>query len=250
MGKQPPEMLFGVHPVLEALRAGKRRVFSLFLAKSRQGEAATLAENAALERGITIKRVDEDFFRSLPPGHQGIAARTSPLPEAALEEILEQAALSGKPLFIVFCDGIEDPRNLGAIVRTALCAGVHGVVVPNRRSAPLSPVVSKASAGALEHLPVAVVPNLVRAMEVAKKAGAWVWGAAADAPASYWDADLAGPLAIVIGGEGSGLGRLVRERCDQVLSIPQSGPVTTLNASVAGALLFYEVLRQRRAVKL
>jgi 23S rRNA (guanosine2251-2'-O)-methyltransferase len=240
-------MLFGVHPVLEAMRAGKRRIFSLFLAKGRHGEAATLIENAALERGIPLKRVDEEFFKTLPPGHQGIAARTSPLPGVAQEDILTQAALSGRPLFIVFCDGIEDPRNLGAIVRTALCAGVHGIVVPNRRSAPLSPVVSKASAGALEHLPVAVVPNLVRAMESVKKAGAWIWGAAADAPTSYWDADLAGPLALVIGGEGSGLGRLVRERCDQVLSIPQSGPVTTLNASVAGALLLYEALRQRRA---
>jgi 23S rRNA (guanosine2251-2'-O)-methyltransferase len=240
-------MLFGVHPVLEAMRAGKRRIFSVFLAKNRQGEAAALIENEALRLGISPKRAEEDFFKSLPPGHQGIAARTGPLPTVDVEDIIGQAALSGQPLFVVFCDGVEDPRNLGAIVRTALCAGVHGIVLPSRRSAPLSPVVSKASAGALEHLPLAVVPNLVRAMEAAKKAGAWIFGAAADAKTSYWDADLAGPLALVIGGEGSGLGRLVREHCDLVLTIPQSGPVTSLNASVAGALLLYETLRQRRA---
>ena len=164
---------------------------------------------------------------------------------SSLEDILAWARERGEDPFVVVCDEIADPHNLGAILRTAECAGVHGVVIPKRRSAGLTAVVDKASAGAAEHMRIARVPNLTAAVKELKKAGLWVFGAAAEAETALYDADLKGPAAIVIGSEGDGMSRLVRETCDVLVSIPMKGKLSSLNASAAAAVLLYEAVRQR-----
>ena len=162
-----------------------------------------------------------------------------------MEDILRAAGERGEKPLLVVCDEISDPHNLGAIIRTAECAGAHGVIVPKRRSAGLTAVVAKTSAGAVSYLPVARVPNIAALLADLKKRGIWVFGAAAEGSVSLYDADLAGPAAIVIGSEGDGMTRLVRESCDFLVSIPMKGRISSLNASAAAAVLLYEALRQR-----
>ncbi len=165
---------------------------------------------------------------------------------ATLDDILQIPSQQGQaPLFLVL-DGVEDPRNLGAILRTAEAAGVHGVIIPERRAAGLTETVAKAAAGALEYVPVVKVVNIVNTLEELKKAGVWVAGAEAGGDALYWDADFVRPTALVLGGEDKGVRRLVRERCDYLLSLPLMGKISSLNVSVAAGVLLYEVLRQRR----
>ena len=164
---------------------------------------------------------------------------------ATVEEILENAKNRGEAPLIVICDELSDPHNLGAIIRTAECAGAHGVIIPKRRSVGLTAVVGKASAGALEYLPVARVANLVSAIRELQKAGVWVFGTAADGDTALYQADLKGPAAIVIGNEGDGMSRLVAEACDFKVSIPMRGRISSLNASNAAAILLYEAVRQR-----
>ena len=161
--------------------------------------------------------------------------------------MLTLAAERGEPPFLVVCDEITDSHNLGAIIRSAECAGAHGVIIPKRRSAGLTAIVNKASAGAAEHLPVARVPNLRATLDDLKKRGIWVYGTAADGNCRLWETELTGPIALVIGSEGSGMGRLIRESCDFVLSLPMKGKMSSLNASVAGAIVMYEILRQRES---
>jgi 23S rRNA (guanosine2251-2'-O)-methyltransferase len=177
--------------------------------------------------------------------HQGVVALVSAYRTLELEGLLEQARARGQP-FLILLDGIEDPRNLGAILRTAEAAGAHGAVIPRRRAAGLSPAVAKASAGAVEHLPVALVTNMARTVEVCRDAGLLTVAAAPDAPQCYDEVALRPPLALVIGGEESGVRRLVRERCDLGVRIPMKGRVASLNASVAAAILLFEVVRQMR----
>lgn len=201
----------------------------------------------ARERNIPVQKVDRQRLNKFvsEAAHQGVVAMTSPREYVEVEDILAGVEPGAPPLLLLL-DEISDPHNLGAILRTSDAAGVHGVVIPRRRSAPLTPVVAKSSAGAIEYVPVARVANMPQTIEQLKDRGLWIAGADAAGKELYWDARLDGPLAVVIGGEGKGLGRLVKERCDILVRLPMAGRINSLNASVAAALLVYEVARQRR----
>ena len=195
---------------------------------------------------VTVDRRKLDEM-SVTGSHQGVIAIAAVTSYATLDDILALAEQRGEDPFVVVCDEISDVHNLGAIIRSAECAGAHGVVIPKRRSAGLTAVVDKTSAGAAEYLPVARVPNIPAALEELKSRGLWVYGAAAEGSSPMWQTELTGPVCLVIGSEGEGLGRLVREKCDVLVSIPMHGRVSSLNASAAAAVLIYEVLRQRTA---
>ena len=186
-------------------------------------------------------------YMSKTHAHQGVIAMAAVRAYATVEEILARAEERGEAPLLVICDELSDPHNLGAVIRTAECAGAHGVIIPKRRSAGLTAVVAKTSAGAVSHLPVARVPNLTALMKDLKKQGIWIFGAAMDGATELYDADLKGPAAIVIGSEGSGMSRLVAENCDFTVSIPMKGKINSLNASAAAAILLYEAVRQRRS---
>ena len=191
---------------------------------------------------VDRRKLDE---MSATGAHQGIIAQAAAHSYVSLEDILENAKSRGEAPLIILCDELTDPNNLGAILRTAECAGAHGVVIPKRRSVGLTAVVAKTSAGAVEHMPVARVSNLVSAMEQLKKAGVWIYGTDAAGKTDLYHADLKGPAAIVIGSEGYGMSRLVAERCDVLLSIPMKGKINSLNAASAAAVMLYEAVRQR-----
>ena len=174
-----------------------------------------------------------------------MAARAAEVQYASLEDLFAAAEAKSEAPFLVLCDGVEDPHNLGAIIRTAETAGADGVIIPKRRSAGLTAIVGKTSAGAVSYMPVARVSNLPATLEELKKKGIWVYGTAAEGATSLYEADLKGPAAIVIGSEGSGMGRLVREKCDFLVSIPMKGHISSLNASAAAAILLYEAVRRR-----
>ena len=182
---------------------------------------------------------------SVTQAHQGVIAVAAAKAYAAVEDILAAAADKGEKPLIVICDELSDPHNLGAVIRTAECAGAHGVIIPKRRSAGLTAVVAKTSAGAVSYLPVARVANIPALLEDLKKQGLWVFGTAADGTTALYDADLKGPAAIVIGSEGDGMSRLTAEKCDFLVSIPMKGHISSLNASAAAAILLYEAVRQR-----
>ena len=230
---------------LEALRSGAR-IDMLYVGQESGGlqEIISLAK----EQGIPVKVVTESKLTQLTGGavHQGVAAEGACGTYVSLEELLERAAEKGEPPLLVLCDGIQDPHNLGAIIRTAEAAGAHGVIIPKRRSASLTLTVGKTSAGAASWLPVARVPNLASAMEILKKNNVWIYGTDA-AGTSYTDADFTGGTAFVIGSEGFGMSRLVGEKCDAMLSLPMRGKVNSLNASVAAGIFLYEAVRQRLA---
>jgi 23S rRNA (guanosine2251-2'-O)-methyltransferase len=242
------EILYGLHPVLEALNAGRRSFFSIHMAPGRTGRPSEKILELAREKGIPVKPEDAHFFAGLGKSHQSVAATVSPYPTTDLARLLSRGE-NGPPPFLLLLDRVMDPQNCGALIRTALCAGVFGVILAEKNSSPLSPAVSKASSGAMEHMPAARVVNMVRAMKTVKKAGLWIYGLDPCAKGTLWEADLTGPLALVVGGEGTGVRRLVQEECDALISIPQKGPVHSLNASVAGALAMYEAVRQREGGK-
>lgn len=201
----------------------------------------------ARNENIPVQRVDRQRLDKFAPetAHQGVVALAAAREYVEVEDILK-AVQPGETPLLMLLDEIHDPHNLGAILRTAEAAGVHGVIIPRRRSAPLTQTVARSSAGAVEYVPVARVANLAMTMEDLKKKGLWIAGADAGGRELYWDARLDGPLALVIGGEDKGLGRLVKERCDMLVRFPMYGRINSLNASVAAALFAYEVLRQRR----
>lgn len=238
------EYVAGRRPVLEALRAGRPINKIMVAGGNRRGLEDLLA--LARARRIPVHEVAPPVLESLSAGsaHQGIIAVAAARAYAAIDDILALAAERGQAPFVVLLDGLEDPHNLGAVIRTAEAAGAHGVVIPERRAAGLTPVVVKASAGASEHLPVARVTNMNRTLEELKEKGLWIAGADMDGQ-DYRRADFTGPIGLVIGGEGKGLSRMVREHCDYLVSIPMRGRVGSLNASVAAGLLIYEVLRRR-----
>lgn len=245
-GKVSEEFVAGRNSVLEALKSG-RPVNKVLVAKGeRQGSLREIVGQARA-RGLVVQEVDAARLAEIAGEvrHQGVVAMVPPVAYAAVEDILAKARALGEPPFLVLLDELEDPHNLGAILRTADAAGVHGVLIPKRRSAPLSATVAKTSAGAVEYVPVARVGNVVQAIEGLKKEGLWVVGADMDGDRPYYRADLKGPLLVVVGGEGRGLGRLAREACDFVVRIPMRGRISSLNASVACSLLLYEVFRQR-----
>ena len=242
----PEDMVAGRNAVMEALK-GSRSVNKLMIANgSTEGSIKEIIA-VAKEKGVNIQYWDRSKLDSIARGirHQGVLAQVAPVQYAELEDILQVAKDRNEPPFIVLLDELEDPHNLGAILRTADAAGVHGVLIPKHRSCPLSATVAKTSAGAVEHVPVARVGNLVQTIKKLKQEGLWVAAADMDGK-DYYDTDLTGPLLLIIGSEGQGVGRLVKEQCDFVVRIPMVGRINSLNASVAGSILMYEAMKQRR----
>jgi len=240
------EKLEGRNSVLEALRAG-RSINRILVAKGEREGSINQIIALAKQDGVILQEVDRGKLDSLSStyAHQGVLAFVAAKDYVDVDDILGKAALSGKPPFIVILDEITDAYNLGSILRTADAAGVHGVIIPKRRAIGLTAAVSKASAGAVEYVPVARVTNIVQTIEYFKKNNIWVIGTDSSSEKSYFTSDLTGPIALVIGSEGGGIGRLIRECCDFTVKIPMMGRITSLNAAVAGALVIFEILRQR-----
>lgn len=242
-------ILFGYHPVREALIAQRRRIDVVLLGSGKGASRRQEIADAAAAAGIEVKWVDPQRIDAMVghARHQDVCARTGPYPQLALDDLLHRGDESDSPSWFLLMDRIVDPQNVGAMARTAYCAGVRGLVLPKDHSAPISAAASKASAGALEHMPVARVTNLVDAIKRMKRGGMWVVGADRNDGRSVFGTDLTGALALVIGGEEKGLRPLVRKHCDFTVSIPQVGPVGSLNASAAAAVIIYESYRQRMA---
>ena len=236
----------GRNAVIEALRAGEN-IDKIFILKGETDK--TLGHIASKARAAGIVVVDADRRKldnmSRTHAHQGVIALAAVREYVSVESILQAAADKGENPLLVICDEISDHHNLGAIIRTAECAGAHGIVIPKRRSAGLTAVVAKTSAGAVAHMPVARVPNIPSLLKDLKKQGVWVFGTAANGNTTLYDADLKGPAAIVIGSEGDGMTRLATENCDFLVSIPMRGKLNSLNASAAAAILLYEAVRRR-----
>ena len=241
-------MLEGRNAVQEALAAG-RPIDKLYIAAGETDRALSRLAAMAREAGAAVVETDRRKLDQLSAtgAHQGVIAMVAAHAYATVEEILENAKNRGEAPLIVICDELSDPHNLGAIIRTAECAGAHGVIIPKRRSAGLTAIVDKASAGAAEHMAIARVPNISAAIKELKDNGLWVYGTAADGQNGLWSTDLTGAIALIIGSEGEGMSRLVKESCDFILSLPMKGQVSSLNASAAAAVTMYEVLRQRSA---
>ena len=246
------EILYGRNAVHEALRAGRRRCEGLLLAEGvrESGTIAAILQLAA-ERSVPIQQLSRRRLDGLGPvNHQGIAAQMEAYPYVELEAMLDLARRRGEPPLLLLLDCLQDPQNLGTLLRTAELVGVHGVAIPRHRAAEITAAVSNASAGAVEHLLVAQVTNLVRTMEELKEKGVWIVGLENLPEAQdYHQADLKMPLALVVGSEGHGLSRLVRERCDLWVRLPMRGRIDSLNAAVAGSIALYEIWRQRERAK-
>ncbi len=242
----PDGIIEGRNAVTEALRAGTA-IDKIYLLKGEGDSALGHIASTAREQGIVVSHADRRKLDAMSRthAHQGVIAVAAVREYASVEDILAAAKNRGEAPLVVVCDELTDPHNLGAVIRTAECAGANGVIIPKRRSAGLTAVVAKTSAGAVSHLPVARVANLPSLLERLKKEGLWIFGAAAEAATPLYDADLKGPAAIVIGSEGSGMSRLVAQRCDVLVSIPLRGKLNSLNASAAAAVLLYEAVRQR-----
>lgn len=241
------DKIVGINAVREAVKAGRPIQRILISERRKHDSDVTAIMRLAKEAGIESRVVSRDLLnrQSGASSNQGIVAVIAARQYSSLDDILRRPAeLKQVPLFLIL-DGVEDPRNLGAIIRTAEAAGVHGVIIPERRAAGLTDTVAKAASGALEHVSVVKVVNVVNTIETLKQAGIWVVGAEAEGDTVYWDADFVRPLALVIGGEDRGVRRLVREKCDYIVSLPLTGQITSLNVSVAAGVLLYEVLRQR-----
>ena len=241
------DIIAGRNAVAEALREG-RAIDSVLLAKGdRAGSISALAAQCR-RKGLLVKEVDSRKLDALcGPNHQGIAALAACKETVTLDELFAAAEAKGEPPFFVVCDELEDPHNLGAILRTAETAGVHGVVIPKRRSAGLTSAVYKASAGAVEYVPVARVSNITDALRERKKRGVWVYGLDMDGE-TWCSVDMKGAAAVVVGSEGRGISRLVKEQCDFIVSLPMRGHITSLNASVACGIVLYEAARQRQGL--
>lgn len=236
----------GRNAVIEALRVGTP-MDKIYIAKGETDKTLGHIASKARSAGIVVVEADRRKLdgMSRTHAHQGVIAVAAVREYVSIEDILQAAKDKGEPPLLVICDELSDPHNLGAVIRTAECAGAHGVVIPKRRSAGLTAVVAKTSAGAVSHIPVARVANLPSLLKELKKAGLWIFGSAADGTTPLYDADLKGPAAIVIGSEGEGMSRLVTENCDFLVSIPMKGKLNSLNASAAAAILLYEAVRQR-----
>ncbi len=240
------EIVEGRNAVIEALRAG-RAIDKIFIAKGDVDKTLGHIASKARDKGIVVVECDRKKldFMSQTHAHQGVIALCAVREYCTVEDIFAVAEERGEKPFVIVCDEISDPHNLGAIIRSAECAGAHGVIIPKRRSAGLTAIVDKASAGAAEHMAIARVPNIPAAIKELKDRGLWVYGTAADGQSDLWHTDFTGNVALVIGSEGDGMGRLVRESCDFIVSLPMKGQVSSLNASAAAAIVMYEVLRQR-----
>ena len=241
------EILYGIHSVLEALKAGRRQIFALYVTKDKVSKRLSKVVGAAEALNVPVKSINPAQLESMSGSdhHQGIGAVVSPYPLVGIADIVGRAESVAADCFLLLLDNVIDPHNLGALVRTALCAGIGGIVIPKDRSALPTPAVSKASAGALEHVSLVRVTNMVNTINVLKKKGLWIAGLDIAAKRSIYLSDLSGSIAIVIGGEEKGMRPLVKKQCDILMSIPQSSRINSLNASVAGAVVMYEAFRQR-----
>ena len=239
-------LIEGRNAVMEALRSGAA-VDKVYLAKGETDSTLGYLAAAARSQGVVVVEADRRKLDAMSRthSHQGVIAVAAVRAYASVEDILAAAREKGEAPLLVVCDELSDPHNLGAVIRTAECAGAHGVIIPKRRSAGLTAVVAKTSAGAVSYMPVARVSNLTALLKQLKQEGIWVFGTAADGSTGLYEADLKGPAAIVIGSEGDGMSRLVREQCDFLLSIPMRGQLNSLNASAAAAIVLYEAVRQR-----
>ena len=239
-------LIEGRNAVIEALRAGTA-IDKIYLQKGETDKTLGHIASRARAAGTVVVEADRRKLDAMSRthAHQGVIALASVREYVSVESILNAAREKGEAPLLVVCDEISDPHNLGAIIRTAYCAGAHGVIIPKRRSAGLTAVVAKTSAGAVAHVPVARVPNITALLKQLKDEGVWVFGTAAQGNTSLYKADLKGPAAIVIGSEGDGMSRLVAENCDFTVSIPMFGKINSLNASAAAAVLLYEAVRQR-----
>ncbi len=238
--------LEGRNALTEALRSG-RTIDKVFIANGETDRGLQRLAAEAKQAGAVIVPVDRRKLdaMSLTHAHQGVIALAAAHTYCSIDDILEEAARRNQPPLIVICDELSDPHNLGAILRSAECAGAHGVIIPKRRSVGLTAVVAKASAGAIEYMKVARVTNLTAAITELKEKGVWIFGTAAEGSVPMYQADLSGPAAIVIGSEGDGMSRLVSKSCDVTMHIPMQGRISSLNASAAASILLYEALRQR-----
>ena len=245
--EESSQTIEGRNAVTEALRAG-RPFDKMYIAKGDTDAALGYIASAARDRGSVVVEVDRRKldYMSKTGAHQGVIAVCAVKEYSTVDDILNAAEEKGEPPFIIICDEISDHHNLGAIIRTAECAGAHGVIIPKRRSAGITAVVEKTSAGAVEYMPVARVANITAVMKDLKKRGVWIYGTAADGDSVLWNTDFTGPTAVVIGSEGDGMSRLVAENCDFKISIPMYGKISSLNASASAAVIMYEIVRQRK----
>jgi 23S rRNA (guanosine2251-2'-O)-methyltransferase len=239
-------LIEGRNPVLEALKSG-REIDKIFIQKGANEGSIRQIIAIAREKNLLIKEVDKIKLDnlSLTHNHQGVIASAALYKYYEIEEILDIAKEKGEDPFIIILDEITDNHNLGAIIRTADAAGVHGIIIPKRRSASLTPVVAKTSAGAIEYVPVSKVTNINQTLEYLKKQGLWIVGADMSGE-TYYQKDMTGPIALVIGSEGEGIGRLIRENCDYLVKIPMSGKISSLNAGVSAGIIAYDIFRQRQ----
>ena len=241
-------MIEGRNAVIEALRT-QTNIDKIYIQRGETDKTLGHIASKARAAGIVVVEADRRKLdgMSRTHAHQGVIALAAVREYVSVEDILADAAAKGEQPLLVVCDEISDPHNLGAIIRTAYCAGAHGVIIPKRRSAGLPSIVAKTSAGAVSHMKVARVPNIPALLKDLKKQGIWVFGTAADGTTGLYQADLKGPAAIVIGSEGDGMTRLAAENCDFLVSIPMKGDLNSLNASASAAILLYEAVRQRMA---
>jgi 23S rRNA (guanosine2251-2'-O)-methyltransferase len=239
------EYIVGRNPVLEVLKAEKE-IDKIYVSKGELKGSIKKIISIAKDKNIVIQYVDKKKLDQIAPGvnHQGVAALVTPYDYYSIDDILNKAKESKEPPFIIILDGIEDPHNLGAIIRTAECAGVHGIIIPKRRAAHVTETVYKSSAGAVEHMLIAKVSNIPSTIDRLKDEGLWIYGADANGENYYFDTELKGPVALVIGSEGKGISKLVKEKCDFLVKIPMYGKISSLNASNAASILIYEVVRQ------
>jgi 23S rRNA (guanosine2251-2'-O)-methyltransferase len=244
------EFIGGRHSVIEALRSG-RPIHKIWIAEGVQKGPLQAIFDTAKQAGIIIQQTDKRKCDELAQGiqHQGVVAQVAAYSYAEVDDLFNIAQARGEDPFFIILDEIEDPHNLGSIIRTAECAGAHGVIIPKRRAVGLTATVSKISAGAAEHVAVARVTNLAQTIDELKKRGVWVAASDVNRAQDVYSSDLRIPIAIVIGNEGKGVGRLIKERCDFIVKLPMQGRINSLNASVAAALLMYEVVRQRGVEK-
>lgn len=241
------EKLAGINSIIEALK-GKRKVHKIFIQTGKKGRRWDELLALARKKGVFIQEVEKERLNQMYKigNHQGIVATIDAFSYASLEEIMERAAMSGQEPLLLVLDGIEDPQNFGSIIRTAECAGVHGIIIPRHGSAEVNETAARVAAGAVEHMLVARETNLVNTLERLKQMGLWVVGSEAQADLVYYSTSLPSPTVLVIGSEGKGMRKLVKEHCDILVKIPMLGRISSLNASVAASLLVYEILRQRQ----
>ena len=241
------EIIYGIHPVRESLKAGRRQIYEVYLDKGKKSAHFNAIKSLADSRHVPLKIIGATHFSSFLPaaGHQGAAARVSQYPQIAVADIFDAVQTREDQPFLLMLDNLQDPQNLGAIIRTAVCVGIDGIILPIDRCVSPTPAVCKASAGALEHICLSRVTNLVQTINFCKDRGLWIMGLDSAAEQSIYASDLTGAVALVLGGEQKGLRPVVKKNCDLLVSIPQHGPVDSLNVSVAAAIAMYESYRQK-----